>query len=117
RGAGPAEQLDGPRTHGGGERRFGFPRLLAGTTLRTILLQVTYRQAVAHPAGARAHRGTVPAARDLRDFRVPLAARVARRGPTVRRHRRTVRPARPNPARPCLGPLVRPADGARGNPG
>src|SRR2546426_6825988 len=42
-----AQPLDGLRTHVGGERRVRVPRLLAGTTLRTRLLQGTHRPAVA----------------------------------------------------------------------
>src|SRR5207244_925861 len=61
--------------------------------------------------------GAVSATRNLRDFRRPLAPRVACRGPAVRRHRRAVRAARPDPARARIGALVRPADDVRGHPG
>src|SRR5437773_1016742 len=42
---------------------------------------------------------------------------MARRSPAVRGHRRAVRAARPDPARPRIGAVVRPADGVRGQPG
>src|SRR2546429_9719772 len=59
------------RSHVGGERRVGVPRLLAGTTLRTRLLQGTHRPAVCHPPRARAYRGPVPPAAGPPHVRFP----------------------------------------------
>src|SRR3989449_1664274 len=84
---------------------------------RSTLFPYTTLFRSAHAPGARAYRGAVPAARDLRHLRFPPASRLARRGPTVRGHRGTVRASRLDPARPRIRAVVRPADGARRLPG